>query len=148
MNYSKHSSPALTGTPQMAPNHAAVKTRWLVKPYQLGIGHIRCMRALMIYFSSLPLRPSFLDFRSPHPSHCFETNNMRFELAVVASLLGSFIWAAPGIEGTVFERAHPLVCNANNCLRAVQASNAKPGPSSATADCKSFLRATVTPCPT
>ncbi|KAH0336649.1 hypothetical protein KCU81_g8458, partial [Aureobasidium melanogenum] len=37
-------------------------------------------------------------------------------------------------------------CNADNCLRAVRASSHAPFPSSATADCISFLRKTVTPC--
>jgi len=36
-------------------------------------------------------------------------------------------------------------CARDNCLRAVIASNGKPGPSQASADCSSFLRATVTP---
>lgn len=38
-------------------------------------------------------------------------------------------------------------CNRDNCLRAVIANNAKPGPSAASEDCISFFRKTATPCP-
>ncbi|KAL2064322.1 hypothetical protein VTL71DRAFT_4816 [Oculimacula yallundae] len=70
---------------------------------------------------------------------------MRFELGLLFSILGSVVWAAPGLEGTVFERG-TSGCNTSSCLRAVQARTRDPSPSSATADCKSFLRKTVIPC--
>jgi hypothetical protein len=51
-------------------------------------------------------------------------------------LLGSYISQA---------NAQLTACNRDNCLRAVIASNAAPGPQSASGDCVSFFRATVTP---
>ncbi|MCJ1437630.1 hypothetical protein MMC27_007017 [Xylographa pallens] len=41
--------------------------------------------------------------------------------------------------------ARSTTCNANNCLRAVVASDHTPGPSSASKDCSSFFKKTVTP---
>lgn len=69
------------------------------------------------------------------------------------SLLGLVAQAAiavakPGpfkaLPGVLDNRA---ACNRDNCLRAIIASNAKPGSASASADCVSFFRKTVTPCP-
>ncbi|EPE24991.1 hypothetical protein GLAREA_11572 [Glarea lozoyensis ATCC 20868] len=51
-------------------------------------------------------------------------------------LLGSYISQA---------NAQLTACNRDNCLRAIIASNAAPGPQSASADCVSFFKATVTP---
>ncbi|KAF4549033.1 Hypothetical protein D9617_24g017470 [Elsinoe fawcettii] len=67
---------------------------------------------------------------------------MQSQSLLVLSLLTASTWAFPGAH--LFQRA---ACNADNCLRAVRASSAKPFPSSATADCSSFFRKTVTPCP-
>ncbi|MCJ1296775.1 hypothetical protein MMC34_008342 [Xylographa carneopallida] len=41
--------------------------------------------------------------------------------------------------------ARSTTCNANNCLRAIVASSHTPGPASASKDCSSFLKKTVTP---
>ncbi|KAG8623512.1 hypothetical protein KVT40_008488 [Elsinoe batatas] len=61
---------------------------------------------------------------------------------LLVSFFATSSLAFPGAH--LFRRA---VCNADNCLRAVRASSAKPGSVSASADCSSFFRRTVTPCP-
>lgn len=63
------------------------------------------------------------------------------------SLLGLFaqavVTAAAAMPGLLNQRA---ACNRDNCLRAVIANSAKPGPVSASQDCVSFFRKTVTSC--
>lgn len=60
-------------------------------------------------------------------------------------MLGLFAQAALSlaVPGALEDRT---TCNRDNCLRAVIANNAKPGPVSASEDCLSFFRKTVTPC--
>lgn len=56
----------------------------------------------------------------------------------------SSVYAAGNLE----IRAAAAKCNANNCYRAAVASNIRPGPATASADCSSFMQVTVTPCAT
>ncbi|KAG9246343.1 hypothetical protein BJ878DRAFT_497473 [Calycina marina] len=60
---------------------------------------------------------------------------MRFSLLTLAASAAAFVSAQDST----------MVCNRNNCLRAVIASSHSPGPAVASADCISFLASTVTP---
>lgn len=62
------------------------------------------------------------------------------------SLLGLLTGALLALASPAPLDRRAAVCNRDNCLRAVIASNVKPGSASASKDCASFLRKTVTPC--
>lgn len=75
---------------------------------------------------------------------------MLSNIKIALSLLAGLALAAPS---TIDYNSRPPIlvkkntCAADNCLRAVRATNASPFASSATADCVRFQVTTVTPCP-